>query len=174
MAIHVLTRHCESFNILTDHIDPTRSPYADTVNDYVQRIRDFYWALGVKSAMWAWAAWSPPEFFETDKPVEYSLQLSADRIIAYIDEKSWSDYLYGKRFDYVYSREPAQYESTSVLIALPVKREEIKVWRRYTRTSTGHCEIQEEKRDLELQQHLERICGTKRCRCNDESQAPSP
>jgi hypothetical protein len=156
MPIRVTTRHDGGFDILTDTIDPAKSSYARTVPDYVQKITRFYTELGVKSAVWT-AAWQP-EFLESDKPVEYLLELSENRVIAYVDEETWSAYLFGRRRDFVYSRTPAQYRFTSVLVAVPVRREEVKKLRRYTSTATGHCRLQEEKEGDELQRHLNRNC----------------
>jgi hypothetical protein len=156
MPIRVTTRHDDGFDILTDRIDPEKSPYARTVPGYLQKIKRFYTELGVASAMWT-AAWQP-EFFETDKPLEYLLELSEHRVIAYVDEETWSPYLFGKRHDFVYSLTPVQYEFTSVLVAVPVKREEVKKLRRYTSDASGHCILQEEKNGVELQHFLDSNC----------------
>jgi hypothetical protein len=161
MAIRVTTRHGEDFDVLTELIDPTKSPYAESVNDYGRKIADFYGELRVKSALWT-AAWQP-EFFETDKPVEYLLELSEDRVIAYVDEQTWSPYLFGQRTDFVYSRTPVHYAMTSVLVAPPITREEVKEFRRYSRTSTGHCKLEGKKSGIELQRWLDTISRARRC-----------
>jgi hypothetical protein len=158
MAIRVTTRHGEDFDILTEMIEPKKSPYAETVNGYVEKIANFYALLGVKSAMWT-AAWVP-EAFEFQKPVEYLLELSEDRVIAYVDEQTWSPYLFGQRIDFQYSRAPARYAMTSVLVAPPIKRDEIKAIRRYSCTNTGHCKLEDAKSGTELQQWLNRACRT--------------
>ncbi len=156
MTIRVTTRHSEDFDVLTEMIDPTKSPYVESVNDYVRKITGFYTELGVKSAIWTWAAAWQPEFFESDKPVEYLLELSEDRVIAYVDEQTWSPYLYGKRKDFVYSRTPVQYTYTSVLVTAPLRREEVKEFRRYSRTNLSHCKLEEKKTGTELQLWLTR------------------
>ncbi len=161
MALRVTTRHDEKFDVLTEIIDPTKSPYAESVNDYVRKVKAFYAVLGVKCAIWT-AAWQP-EFFETDKPVEYLLELSEERVIAYVDEQTWSAYLFGQGTDCEYSRTPVQYAMTSVLVAPPIKSEEVKEFRRYSRTNTGHCKLEDRKTGIELQRWLDSISRTRRC-----------
>jgi hypothetical protein len=161
MVIRVWTRHCEDFDVLTEMIDPAQSPYARTVPGYVEKVSRFYRELGVTSAMWT-AAWQP-EFLEPEKPVEYLLELSEKRVIAYVDEETWSPYVFGKRLDFVYSRTPAQYRFTSVLVAVPIRREEVKELRRYTSTATGHCRLQDEKSGVALQRFFDSICRTRHC-----------
>jgi hypothetical protein len=128
-------------------IDPAKSPYANFFGyDYVRKIAAFYDELGIKSAIWTTpVTQAPPEFFEADKPVEYLLEINEDRVIAYVNELTWSPYLHGMRSHFEYSRTPIQYQMTSVLVATPIRKQEIKEFRRYRRTMTGHCELVEAK-----------------------------
>jgi hypothetical protein len=160
MPIRVITRHGDGFDIYSATIDPAKSPYANCVANYTQKILDFYSQLGVTSAQWT-ATWEP-EFIEADKHFEYLLELTEDRVIAYVDEQSWSSFLFGKTNSFEYSRTPMQYEYTSVLVTPPIRREEAKELRRYSRTNTGHCKLEERKCGIELQCWLGSNCQIRR------------
>ena len=75
------------------------------------------------------------------------LEVDEGRVIAYLDERTWSDYLYGKRVDFTFCTTPTQYEMTSILIHPPVRTTEVKARRRY-RCINGpdHYELVEEIR----------------------------
>ncbi len=133
MTIQLTTRHPKDFNIHVETIDPALSPYSKTVRDYASKIAEFYSKLGISSAIWTVKASERPRFLETSKPVEYLLELAEDRIVAYVDEATWSAYLYGKRESFDYSRTTLQYEMTSILVATPISKAEVKAIRRYRR-----------------------------------------
>ena len=60
--------------------------------------------------MWTTPATDRPKYLETCKPVEYALELDEDRIVAYVDEGTWSDYLYDKRETFDYATTPVDYQ----------------------------------------------------------------
>jgi hypothetical protein len=142
MSIQVLTRHGEEFDILTDKIDPTKSHYARFFgNNYVTKISAFYAELGTRAVMWTRPISQPFDAFEPSKSIEYLLEIPETRVVAFVDELTWSAYLHGKCKSFRYSRLPIQYESTSVLVTTPIKREEVKEVRQYRASPTGHCEL---------------------------------
>ena len=97
MSILVLTRHGEGFDILTHKIDPAKSPYARFFGErYVRKISSFYAELGTCSVMWTRPISQPFEAFEPDKAIEYLLEIPETRVIAFVDELTWSGYLHGK------------------------------------------------------------------------------
>ena len=145
MTIRVTTRHCEDFDICAETVDPSKSRYARTVPDYAAKVTAFYKQLGVRSAIWTTPEAERPKYLETCKPVEYVLEVANGRVIAYVDELTWSDYLYGKRKDFTFSKTPVQYEMTSILISPPITKAEVKARRRYRRTNgPDHYELVEE------------------------------
>lgn len=135
MTVQVITRHSEDFDIHTETIDPALSPYVRTVRNYVAKISAFYSRLGICSAMWTTPAADRPMYLETCKPVEYVLELDEDRIVAYVNEKTWSAYLYDKRKTFDYSTTPKHYKMTSILVAIPIRKADVKAFRRYRRTN---------------------------------------
>lgn len=144
MSLLLATRHSEDFDIHTGFVDPARSPYVATFGDkYFQKVREFYNRLGVNSAIWAVPISQAFEFFEFDKPLEYRLEVQEDRVIAYVEEWTWSEYLQGRRTDFQYSLVPIAYERASVLVAPPLTQEEIKEVRRYRASASGRCELVE-------------------------------
>ena len=135
MIVQVTTRHSEDFDVHSETIDPAMSPYARTIRDYVARITAFYSKLRIRSAVWTTPATERPRYLETSKPVEYLLELEERRIVAYVNENAWSDYLYGRRDTFDYSTTPTRYRMTSVLVATPITKTEVKAFRRYRRTN---------------------------------------
>src|SRR5262249_36097815 len=63
--------------------------------------------------------------------------------VAYVNERTWSDFLHGTRATFTYSCSPQSYEITSILVAVPIKSEEVKEVRRYGCSKTGHCQLVE-------------------------------
>src|SRR5262249_32652069 len=106
--------------------------------DYVQNVRELYRELGVASALWTVReAQSFLGGVEPCKPVEYILEVAEGRILAYVDEWSWFAYVQNKpvhkrppsmrHFDY--SVTPKAYPSTSILLAVPIRPQEVKAQR---------------------------------------------
>ena len=129
--IRVTTRHPEDFDILSTSIDPSRSPYAKSNPLYLAKLKTLYEKLTVQAAVWTTPQDQPPEFFEEYKSVEYLLEIEPERIIAYVDEWTWSTFLAGQCQDFKYSLVPARYRNTSILVAVPLRADEVKEIRRY-------------------------------------------
>jgi hypothetical protein len=146
MPIRVTTRHGEGFDLHIDSPEPAKSPYAAFFGEqYVQKVLAFYKELGVTSAMWTTPATQPPEWFEPFKPLEYLLEINEDRVIAYVDELTWSGYLHGKCNSFLFSRRPIEYEIASVLVRTPIRKEEVKEVRLFRATRTDRCVLVETK-----------------------------
>jgi hypothetical protein len=135
MTIRLTTRHSEEFDIYTDAVDPCKSPYATSVKDYAAKVVAFYKRLGVRSAIWTAPEAERPKYLERHKTVEYLLEVGEDRVVAYVDELGWSDYLYGKQADFEFSKTPKTFGMTTILVAPPIKVEEVIAIRRYRRTN---------------------------------------
>ena len=141
MTVRALTRHPEDFDIFTEHVDSGRSSYVTTFSSYTGKIAAFYRELGVTSAIWAIPEHHGFQLVEYDKPVEYVLEVNDDRIIAYVDDASWTAYLSGQHDTFRYSTTPEHYELTSLLIRPPLRRSEVKIRRLY-RTTNGPCSFE--------------------------------
>ena len=149
MLIELITRHAPDFDLISAGIDPGKSPYAPYVGDqYARRITAFYNDIGVTSAVWTWPSSQPPQFFEPCKPIEYVLDVDETRVIAYVDEDTWSPYLFGKRSSFNYSRCPVKYPITSMLIESPVRIEEIREIRRYRVNDHGQGLLEETRKSV--------------------------
>ena len=143
--IEAVTRHDASFDILCHPVDPALCMYAETEPDYVAKVRAFYKELGIASAIWASPAEQPPQYVEIDKEYEHVLHLDLTRIVAYVDEDTWSPYLYGKRNDFQFSQQPVRYANTSLIICTPLAASEVKWFRRYERTRPDKYKVVEDR-----------------------------
>ena len=143
--IKASTRHDEHFDIFTDRVDPSRSPYAGTVKSYVKKVAEFYQQLGISSAIWATPINQPPKYVELGKEYEYFLRLDQSRIVAYVNEKTWSPYLYGERSDFEHSRTPITYEHTSLVISAPLLPHEVTERQIYDRRSPDKFDVIERR-----------------------------
>jgi hypothetical protein len=144
--LRLKTRHDEAFDILSTSIDPQLSKYVAAIPDYAAKLNAFYSRLGVKNVVWTFPASVIPTTMEVRKPVEYELCVRTDRVIAYVEEHSWNDYLHGKRPDFEFSQAPAQYQDMSILINAPIFASEIIATRRFHMLgSPQHFEIVDER-----------------------------
>lgn len=131
MTIRVTTRHSEDFDICTNAVDPSKSPYAREP-DYAAKVTALYQQLGVASAIWTTREADRPKYFEKCKPVEYVLEVDEGRVIGYVDELIWREYLCGERHDFTaFSKTPMKYETTSILLSTPLTPADVKARRRY-------------------------------------------
>jgi hypothetical protein len=69
------------------------------------------------------------------KDIEYLFEVAEDRIIAYLDTRSWEDYLNGPpgKFRFMYSLSPTNFDSTTYLVQAPLREEELIERRTYHR-----------------------------------------
>ena len=125
MPIRVVTRHPPEFHIFTDAVDPAKSRYADLFPDYVSKISQFYDQIGIRSAIWTIPESQRPDHVETCKPVEYLLEIDESRVVAYIDELTWSPYLQSDRSSFEFATSPMEYEKMSILVAAPITKREL-------------------------------------------------
>lgn len=169
--LRVITRHSEEFNIYTEAPDPAKSPYAANVKDYAAKVTVFYEQLGISSAIWTMPEAQPPKYVELHKPVEYLLEIDEDRVIAYVDEQGWSEFLYGQQANFDFSRTPRTFPMTTILVAPPIKPEEVRAIRRYRRTNgPDSFEVVEE---IHLPRHSEEPAGALTIRQASKDQAPT-
>jgi hypothetical protein len=95
--------------------------------------------------IWTTPAETHPAYLEFSNTLEYLLEISDDRIIAYVDELTWSNYLMGKADAFKYSTLPQNYAIMSILVACPIRKHEVKAIRRYRLINgQGHYELASE------------------------------
>jgi hypothetical protein len=143
MLIRVTTRHSEDFDILCGTVDPSKSPYAHLsgIENYCGKVKSLCSQLCVECVIWTTPESEPPEFFEPVKPVEYFLELQAQRAVAYIDELTWTAYLRGEGSTFQISKDPRRYHMTSILVSAPIRSDEVKEVRRYCEGNAGRCKL---------------------------------
>jgi len=130
MSIRVTTRHGEEFDIHTEAVDPSKSPYAESVKNYAAKVTAFYKRLGVPFALWTAPEAERPKYLERHKTVEYLLEVGLDRVIVYLDEQGWSAHLYAQQATFEFSKTPKTFRMTTILVAPPIKVEEVIAIRR--------------------------------------------
>lgn len=130
--LRLITQHSLDFDILSSTVDHSRSPYFNSVEEYVAKLKAFYAELGVAEVLWTSPEDEPRDGMTVLKPAEYLLEVDESRVVAYVDELSWSPYVTGETdAPFRYSRSPERYGVTSILIAMPLRREEVIEYRRY-------------------------------------------
>lgn len=67
-----------------------------------------------------------PPCLEPGKEIEYLIDVNEGRIAAYVDEHSWSDFLYGNRDDFNFSLTRKDFALTSILVRAPLQAGEVK------------------------------------------------
>jgi len=144
MPIKAATRHDADLSIHAHPVYPDRSPYAKTQPGYVDKIKAFYCELGIDSAIWASPVEQSRPYVEIGKECEYILDLDLSRIVAYVNEKTWSPYLYGERDEFEYSRTRTDYEHTSLVICTPLDVAEVILFRKFHRERPDKFHVVEE------------------------------
>lgn len=128
--MRLLTRHPDTFDILADRIDPARSIYAKYVRNYPEKVRQLCKDLEVRAAIWTVPEEKRFPICEPGKDIEYLIDVELNRVVAWVDESSWWDYVLGRATRFQYSSRPQNYKHVSVLVAAPLREEEILEWRR--------------------------------------------
>ena len=145
MTIRVSTWQSSEFDIFTKNVDLNRSPYA-YLKDYAKKVTAFYARLGIRSAIWCYADAMPQTTLTVCKPIEYLLEVADNRVVAYVDDGSWSEYINGRQSDFSFATTTMPSASSSLIVATPLKREEVKVKRRYRIRSPSSFELIEEQK----------------------------
>ena len=127
-VMHLLrTRHSLEFDPLTAELDPGLSPYADCYDDYPLKRKKLGCLIGTDSFLWCIPAQRKFRHYESAKPVEWEIKVSNTRVLGYVDDQRWHDFLEGRSFsiDKVYFKRTPPSNEYSVLVYHPLYREEI-------------------------------------------------
>lgn len=145
MTIRLSTWHSAEFDIFGENVDLDKSPYA-YIKGYVEKVTVFYAQLGIRSAIWCYPGTELQTTLTVCKPIEFLLEVNEDRVAAYVEDSSWSEYINGRQSDFAFSTTPMPYASTSILVAAPLKREEVRMKRRYRIRNPSSFELIEEQK----------------------------
>lgn len=121
------TRHSEDFDLLSDALDRRRSPYAESYSDYPTRCQHLASLVGSDTFIWCIPGRHKFRAYEHEKPVEWVINVSEERILGFVDEARWYQYLAGGDHlaGSVFSTSRPPSEEYSVLVAYPLRREEL-------------------------------------------------
>ena len=150
VKIKVATVQSRNFDIFGP-IDPKKSKYHLRNENwmYVKKLKCLTNILNVGSVVWAYAWDDRPDNWEEDKPIEYELKLSIDRIVAYINEDIWSPFVTNPNssedgFEVIVrsaiSTAPLANCNSSILVEAPLMPSEV-MYRREFRNRHGKREI---------------------------------
>ena len=137
------TRHSLEFNPLSSPLDPDLSPYAESYEDYKTKRQDLGRLVGTNDFIWCIPASRDFRHYEIIKPAEWVIQVRDSRILGYICDQNWFDYLEGRRSDLegVYFQDnPPEYEY-SVLVDYPLQQDEIKAMRIFRFIDPDHADF---------------------------------
>jgi hypothetical protein len=130
------TRHPEEFRLCGEcgALDPSRSAYAQGVPPgYLEKRRTLTEYLGIND-QFLWCIDDSERFpnYEQQKPVEWLIEVTSERIVGYVNEKAWGEFLNNKPI------EPREFVSkpgqgnlwatqpwVSVLVAYPLQPQEV-------------------------------------------------
>lgn len=87
-----LTRHSEDFDLRHDPLDPSRCPYERSHPGYVQRRSKLAKLVGTEQFIWCVPVERGFEYYELDKPVEWTICVRPDRILGYMNVDRWSQF----------------------------------------------------------------------------------
>ena len=123
----LLTRHSFDFDPVTCELDPAQSPYAECYDEYTKKRHELARLVGTDMFLWCIPAKHKFDFFENVKLVEWKIRVSDNRILGFVNDSRWFQYLEGKddlpRSAFSASNPPQ--EKYSVLVEFPLKREEL-------------------------------------------------
>lgn len=91
----LLTRHSADFDLRHDRLDPSRCPYEESCPGYVHRRSQLAKLIGTEQFIWCVPAERGFEYYESDKPVEWTICVSPDRIVGYVNVDRWSQFFQG-------------------------------------------------------------------------------
>lgn len=121
------TRHSADFDPLCGPLDRSRSPYAESFDDYPDKCAVLASLVGTDPFLWCYPMKYRIRYYEGVKPVEWMIKVSGNRVLGFVDDERWLQYL--KDGDYlprsVFSafRPPAK--ECSILVTFPLRKEEL-------------------------------------------------
>ena len=123
----VRTRHSLEFDPLTGSLNPALSPYVGTYDDYPMKRRELAQLVGTESFLWCIPATRKFSCYEPDKPVEWEIKVHDNRVIGFVHEERWSQYLEGtyRLLRTVFSASTPPAAEYSVLVQFPLREEEL-------------------------------------------------
>ena len=121
------TRHSADFDPSRGPLDRSRSPYAESFNDYPDKCTVLASLVGTDSFLWCYPMEYPFRFYECAKPVEWMINVSDNRVLGFVDDERWFQYV--KDGDYlprsVFSASGPPAKECSILVSFPLSKEEL-------------------------------------------------
>jgi hypothetical protein len=121
------TRHSLHFNPLSSKIEPDKSPYASMYTDYKSKRMEIGKLIGTNDFIWCIPLARSFKHYEKIKPVEWEIQVSNNRILGYVNDEEWVNYLEERSTSVskIYYHSPPPASNYSVLVSYPLIQNEI-------------------------------------------------
>lgn len=122
------TRHSIGFDIVTDVLDRNKSPYTENYEGYTAKCNALAVLIGQENYIWCVPEDRPFEFYESEKPVEWLIDVDCNRILGYVDEGEWLSFLNNDESHLpgsVFSESQPASGIYSVIVPCPLKENEI-------------------------------------------------
>ena len=144
--IDLRTRHSFEFNLVSDRLDSDVFPYADCYPDYVDKRTELGQLMGTNDFIWCIPASRIFRHYEMIKPVEWIVQICDERILGYVHDQHWFDFLQGTRLSLkgVYTKKNPPQDEFSVLVQYPLHIDEVKQINIFRITDPDHADVVED------------------------------
>jgi hypothetical protein len=124
--LRLRSAHSKEFDILEKNIDSRLSGYIDSARpNYVEKVLALYSSLDVEAAIWAESDLPPIDYVTVRKETIHVFEVEVSRVLAYIEETSWSAYIHEERNDFDMSLNKAYPEPCTVLVRSPLRTENL-------------------------------------------------
>lgn len=121
------TRHSVEFNPLCGPLNRSRSPYAESYDEYPVKCENLAKLVGTNSFLWCIPKEIQFEYYEQAKPVEWEINVNnSRRILGFVNDCIWLQYLNkgGLLPINVFSSSQPPSSDYSVLVKFPLLKEE--------------------------------------------------
>lgn len=134
-----LTRHSHGFQLTEGQLDPGLSPHARNP-DYAEKVSALARVVNAGQFLWPVEKASGFPFYEMSKPVEWEVIVPQERVLGYIDENEWLEFVKGKALTLppCFSRDVPSCTPFSVLLSFPLNQHEL-VLKRVYNVKSPHC-----------------------------------
>lgn len=121
------TRHSVDFDPSCDPLDRSRSPYTESFNDYSDKCAVLASLVGADSFLWCYPVEHSFRSYESVKPVEWIINVSDKRVLGFVDDERWCQYLEDGNYlpQSVFSTSGSPAKECSILVSFPLNKEEL-------------------------------------------------
>lgn len=127
MAQLLVTRHPKDFDLRRDPLDLSQATYRKVYPGYPDRRSELAQVVGRSEFLWCVSAERGFAKYEMDKLVEWTLRVTADRILGYVHVGRWDQFFHGEDIplEEIYYRPDPPDGDFDILVPYPLQDGEI-------------------------------------------------